>query len=67
MFNGTIQEDPVQTIVLKVHSEEKAQPCKLGHLIIPQDELFRGIFGEFSGWDGAGGGKAFRVKAVGLS
>ena len=24
------------------------------------------IFGEFSGWDGAGGGGAFRVKAVGL-
>jgi hypothetical protein len=24
------------------------------------------IFGEFSGWDGAGGEGAFRVKAVGL-
>jgi hypothetical protein len=24
------------------------------------------IFGEFSGWDGAGGEVAFRVKAVGL-
>jgi hypothetical protein len=25
-----------------------------------------GIFEEFSGWDGAGGERAFRVKAVGL-
>jgi hypothetical protein len=29
------------------------------------DSIFR-IFGEFSGWDGAGGEVAFRVKAVGL-
>jgi hypothetical protein len=38
--------------------EQKSHQCIGG--------LKDGIFGEFSGWDGAGGEGAFRVKAVGL-
>lgn len=36
------------------------------HAEKPLPVVIVGIFGEFSGWDGAGGEGAVRVKAVGL-